>query len=235
MNIALNVTQPVPLSSGEAFRHKAVVREIKGLNWENLDGDDLQVVMYLSYIAAVEFAEALRLALDLYPSHEGLLEMAHGELKTKNLLLDDYRDAGDHHEFLAHFLEKHDLTEPMRQRLGRHADAYLAACRSLDENVRAMTVFSREEELSGIFARMLDAEDWSYPGLYAFRHYLSRHITFDSGEGGHHDLVSSFPIDDRVYPFYAARLETFRLVPHLFELTPAAKAGCDTPSERPLM
>jgi hypothetical protein len=217
MNIAVNVAGTLAGQDIEDLRHKSVVRQIRGLNWENLDSDDLQVVMYLSYVAAVEFAEALRIALDLYPTHEGLLEMAHGELKTKNLLLDDFQDAGDHHEFLAHFLNKHDLIRPMRERFGAQADAYLAECRALDENVRAMTVFSREEELSGIFARMLDAKDWSAPGVYAFRHYLSRHITFDTGEGGHHDLVSTFPIDDRVYPFYAARYETFKLLPHLFE------------------
>ncbi len=200
-----------------APKSKEVVRQIKALNWENLSSDELVVVWYLSYVAAVEFAEALRLALRLYPDNPGLKAMAYGELKTRNLSLDDFRAAGDHHEFLAHFLAKHDVTEQMERQLGEHAAAYLAACRSLSDDVRAMTVFSREEELSGIFARILQAGDWSAPGLYAFRHYLSRHIVFDSGEGGHYDLVSDFPVDDQVLPFYEARLKTFKLVPSLWQ------------------
>lgn len=204
----------------DSFEYKKVVKQIRQLSWTSLNSEELQVVMYLSWVAAVEFGEALRVALSVYPEHEGLQEMAHGELKTKNLLLDDFVIAGDHHEFLHHFLVKHDVLRPLEQRLGTHAAAYLKACRSLSPENRAMTVFSREEELSGIFARMLEASDWSAPGLYAFRHYLSRHITFDSSEGGHHDLVSSFAIDENVLPFYAARLETFRLVPGLWSSTP---------------
>ncbi len=198
-------------------KSKEVVRKIKELDWEHLNAEELVVVWYLSYVAAIEFAEALRIALRMYPDDEGLKRMAFGELKTRNLSLDDFRVAGDHHEFLAHFLKKHNVTEKMERELGEHAARYLAACRELSDEVRAMTVFSREEELSGIFARILQAKDWSAPGLYAFRHYLSRHITFDTGEGGHHDLVSSFPVDDQVLPFYQARLETFKLIPSLWK------------------
>jgi hypothetical protein len=105
--------------------------------------------------------------------------------------------------------------EKMNAKYGAHAEKYLAACRALDPETRAMTVFSREEELAGIFARFLDAEDWSGEGVYAFKHYLSTHIVLDSSEGGHHDMISDFPVDDSVLPFYEARLETFRLLPTL--------------------
>lgn len=67
------------------FAYPGWVARIKGLNWDSLEGDDLQVAWYLHWVAAVEFGEALRIALRLYPDHEGLREMAHGELKTKNL------------------------------------------------------------------------------------------------------------------------------------------------------
>ncbi len=216
MNTAPTGNTPSAPENPPSPGYKHFVKLIKNLNWENLNGEELQVVMYLSWVAAVEFAEALRIALRLYPNHVGLQEMAHGELKTKNLLLDDFRIAGDHHEFLGHFLRKHGLMETMTRKLGDQAEAYLAKCRALSESERAMTVFSREDELSGIFARILDAKDWSAQGLYAFRHYLSRHITFDTGAGGHHDLTSDFPVDERVRPFYVARYETFKLIPSLF-------------------
>ena len=55
-----------------AKTYKTTVATIRCLPWHRLDGDDLQAVMYLSWVAAVEFAEALRIALTLYPTHAGL-------------------------------------------------------------------------------------------------------------------------------------------------------------------
>jgi hypothetical protein len=197
--------------------YKEIVQQIKHLNWCGLDTIGLTKVWYLSWIAAVEFAEALRITLDLYPNHRGLAKMARGELKTRNLRLEDYLQAGDHHEFLEHFLNKQGVINRIDEALVNHGVRYMNACRELSDTDRAMTVFSRELELAGIFERILEAPDWSAPGLYAFRHYLSRHIVFDSSVGGHHELTSDFPVDDRVKPFYQARLDSFRLIPILFE------------------
>lgn len=192
--------------------YKNVVSDIRSLPFEHMTSHELTQVWYLSWVAAVEFAEALRLSLRLYPDHPGLQMMAFGELETTNLSLHEFQEPADHHRLLEHFLRKHEVIDQMEPDLGDAARGYLAACRSLDPETRAMTVFSREEELSGIFARFLDAADWSAPGLYAFEHYLRTHIVLDSGEGGHHDLTSDFPLDDRVLPFYQARLDSFQLV-----------------------
>jgi hypothetical protein len=199
------------------FVYKTWVNKILELPFENLSSHELQQVWYLSWVAAVEFGEALRIAQDIYPDHAGLQEMIMGELETTNLALHDFQEARDHHEFLAHFLKKHGVMEPMEAELGELAADYLAKCRALDPKIRAMTVFSREEELSGIFARFLDSEEknWDAPGLYAFKHYLTTHIVLDSSEGGHHELTNDFPIDDSVEPFYNARFHSFRLVPSL--------------------
>lgn len=197
------------------YRYKDYVSRIRALPFEDMDSHELQQVWYLSWVAAVEFAEALRLALEVYPDHPGLQAMALGELQTTNLALEDFQQPGDHHEFLGHFLRKHGVMAQMEAELGDHAAAYLAACRGLDPETRAMTVFSREEELAGIFARFLEAKDWSAPGLYAFHHYLSSHIVLDTEDGGHHDLISDFHVDDSVSPFYEARFQSFRLIPSL--------------------
>lgn len=202
-------------ATGQSPSYKDYVSAIRALPFENLTSGELQTVWYLSWVAAVEFAEALRLTERLYPDHAGLQAMVLGELETTNLALGEFQEPADHHAFLGHFLRKHGVMERMDAELGQDARAYLASCRSLDEQARAMTVFSREEELSGIFARILDAPDWSAPGLYAFRHYLSTHIVLDSSEGGHHDLVSDFPVDETVRPFYEARFRTFEKVPSL--------------------
>jgi len=156
-----------------------------------------------------------------YPDNVNLMEMARGELETTNLRFADYRQAGDHADFLAYFLANNRISGDAL--LHRHAQEYLHACRALSAPVRAMSVFSREEELSGIFREILLAPDWSAPGLEAFRFYLAQHILFDSTDGGHHDLTKVFEVDDRLVPFYIARLNTYRSIPKLFSLEQAAE------------
>lgn len=198
--------------SGE---YKEVVKEIKELNWEALSSKELQELMYLSHVSAVEFAEALRIALQLHPDDPQLREMADGELETDNMPYGDYTEPGDHAAYLEHFLATYNITpSPYLQAAG---DAYLAATRQLSDEVRAMSIFSREEELHGIFGRILEATDWSAPGLEEYKNYLEQHIEFDSQEGGHDDLTKQFPVDDRVKPFYEARREMYRAIPALFE------------------
>jgi hypothetical protein len=212
-NIAMN--REIPRTPKNKREYKEVVEQIRDLNWKNLDGAELQQLMYLSHVSAREFAEALRLVLQLYPENANLKEMAEGELQATNLSFEDYNQTGDHADFLAHFLKKYDLEGD--ENLEKHAKAYRQACQALDDKIRAMTIFSREEELSGIFKGILEAKDWTAEGLPAFRYYLGRHIALDSGEGGHAELTKEFPIDDNVKSFYEARLEMYRAIPKLFE------------------
>jgi hypothetical protein len=67
--------------------------------------------------------------------------------------LHEFQQPADHHESLDFFLSNHGIMEPMTASLGASAENCLAACRSLDAHIRAMAVFSREEELSGILGR----------------------------------------------------------------------------------
>jgi Protein of unknown function (DUF3050) len=195
--------------------YKGWVEKIVGLPFQDLDSPELVRVCYLSWVSAIEFAEALRLAQDIYGDHEGLREMIEGELQTTNLSYDDYSRAGDHHEFLAHFLSKHGEMDRLEAELSEVAAEYLAACRALPKHTRAMSVFSREEELPRIFARFLESpkENWDRPILRAYRYYLERHIDLDSAEGGHADLIGDIPVDDRVEPFYHARFRLYRRLP----------------------
>lgn len=195
--------------SPENVQYKSVVEKIKNLNWENLPPEDLQKLMYLSYASAREFAESLRIARDLYPDNENLKDMAEGELQTSNLSFEDYNQAGDHADFLEFFLKKHNLLE-VTPEIKTATEEYVNVCQSLDPKVRAMTIFSREEELSEIFERILQAKDWTAPGLPPFQYYLKQHIALDAGDGGHADLVKEFPVDDQVKSFYEARLQMYQ-------------------------
>lgn len=197
------------------YLYKTWVAKIVDLPFQDLDSRELTGVCYLSWVSAIEFAEALRVAQRQHGDHAGLQEMIAGELRTTNLSYDDYQRAGDHYEFLAHFLTKHGEMEPLAAQLGAVAAEYLDECRSFDEHTRAMTVFSREEELPRIFTRFLESpkENWDTPLLGAYRYYLERHIALDSAEGGHADLISDIPVDDRVEPFYHARFRLYRQLP----------------------
>lgn len=194
--------------------YKKVVEKIRELRWEDLEPQDLQQLMFLSLTSAKEFAEALRIAVRLYPDNRDLGIMVQGELQTDNLVFGEYSQMGDHADFLEYFLHKYNFTAS--NELMRVAEQYLEQCHELSDEVRAMTIFSREEELPGIFQRILEAKDWDAPGLIEFRFYLERHIQIDTEVGGHHDLTKEFPVDDRVKEFYEARLQMYRALPNLF-------------------
>lgn len=197
------------------FEYKKTVEQIKNLRWENLDQNELGQLMHLSYAAAREFAESLRIALELYPEDNELQKMAAGELNTTNLSFEDYTGPGDHADYLAHFLKSTEVD--LSSAAAEHAQQYVTDCKELDKNVRALSIFSREHELSGIFERILEAEGWDTPELKAFHFYLSRHIAIDSGAGGHSELTDKFEINDDVNDFYKARLKMYRCLPALFE------------------
>lgn len=197
--------------------YKQIVEEIKNLAWEKLSAKELQELMYLGAVAAVEFAEALRVALTLYPKDSNLLAMAAGELETDNLVLEDYSARADHLEFLKHFLKKYNLEQAVSPETVIAGATYISECRKLSAETRAMSVFSREEELSNIFNKILQAPDWDAPGLEAYKYFLERHIHIDTDEGGHHDMVKKFPIDNSIAQFYSARLDLYKSIPTLFE------------------
>ncbi len=172
-------------------------------------------LMYLSRAAAIEFAEALREGLKVYKQDPDLQKMARGELKTDNLNFADYDKRGDHWEFLDHFLKKTGYVADVA--LEDSTARYIDSCRTLDPQVRAHTVFSREHELGAIFDAILQNEHWTTETLLAYKHFMERHIQLDTEEGGHGDAVSKYPIDDSVLPFYQARLDMYRVIPELFQ------------------
>lgn len=197
--------------------YKETVDKIKNLNWDQLSGLELQQLMVLSGFAATEFAESLRIAISLYPENESMIEMSKGELKTNNLSFDGYNKTGDHAEFIWHFIKQNKLDSNCPAEILLSGKKYFDNMKRIPEEVRAMSIFSREKELSGIFAEILKAKDWSLNGLSAFKYYLKTHIELDSCEGGHADMLSEFEIDNRVEEFYQARLNLYRCIETLFK------------------
>lgn len=193
--------------------YKEVVEKICQLPWQDLPPEGLQNLMHLSYHSALEFAEALKITLRLYPNDLSLKAMAEGELGTDNLQYSDYRKVADHSEFLKHFIDNEDVQCP--QNIISAAKNYRRFCAAQNDVTRAASIFSREEELSGIFECILTAKDWSAPGLGAFRYYLQRHIYLDSAPGGHRDLIKQLAINEDLTPFYIARYDMYLSIPSL--------------------
>ena len=144
---------------------------------------------------------------------------------TGNLHFEDYDQVGDHADFLWHFIQKHGILAKVPQEVRESVGAYLQAVECLPRAVRVMSIVSRERELSGIFERILEAPDWSLPGLAAFRYYLEEHIKLDSNEGGHADLLAGCEVDERVVEFYERRLDLYRCMPTLFTKRAMQKLG----------
>jgi hypothetical protein len=187
--------------------YKDVVSDIRNLPWCRLGETGLHQLMHLSHASAVEFAESLRIALSLYPKDELLQMMANGELKTNNLQFGNYTQTANHSEFLNHFLQENSIA--CQASTQQSITAYFSYCRDLSHEVRAMTVFSREYELSGIFNEILKAKNWDTPALQAFNYYLRTHIHLDTDDGGHYQLTAHRNVDEQVEPFYKARLRMY--------------------------
>lgn len=190
--------------------YKEIVEEIKNLPWWKYHPKS---IIYSSLVSAIEFAESLRCALELYPDDENLREMAAGELKTNNLSYDDYNSPGDHWEFLAHFCKKYNITDDtVGDKMVFAKKDYFRSIKNLgDSSVRAMTIFSREQELPEIFHEIVKSHDWEKDGLGFFKCYLEGHIAIDSADGGHGDLTKDFYMDEeKLFEFYKIRRDLYR-------------------------
>ena len=137
--------------------YKSVIKEILGLDWESLDGEELQKLMILSAFSALEFADTLRLTVNLNPKNSSLRKMANEELNTDNLFFKDYKKRGDHSQFLWHSIDEYGLIKKFPD-IKEAGEEYMKKVKSLSPEIRVMSIVSRENELPGIFTRVLTAK-----------------------------------------------------------------------------
>lgn len=188
--------------------YKEKVQQILELPWELYH--PFSIVM-ISLATAQEFAESLRLALEVFPDDKNLQLMATGELQTTNLRYRSYDRQGDHFEFLLHFMNKFPTHANLFIRLSSHVtEEYRDVLYSMNKEERAMTIFSREQELPNIFHEILNSHSWGDFGLGFYKYYLEEHIRLDSEEGGHAELTQDHELDPEVLDrFYTARLNLY--------------------------
>jgi hypothetical protein len=188
--------------------YHTTVRQIISLQWNNLTQQDLERLMVVSLETAQEFAESLRVALALFPNDHLLKSMAAEELQTNNLQFGTWKKTGDHWEFLHHFLKQSKKPLLVLQACKN----YRKTIRAFTPKLRAMSIFSREEDLPHIFSKILASSVWksNLPiHLQAFRFYLLKHVELDSKEGGHGDMVSHLTTTNELDVFYKARLKLY--------------------------
>jgi hypothetical protein len=195
--------------AAETF-YAGVIRDICDLNWSLIDEVELTRVAWAYYHFSVQFRENLEIARDLYPHDDRLLELDRGERNTDNLSpwpgVAKPGERINHDEFMRRALELRPIEESERDRLRRIGDQYLSTVRSLDRTSRALSIASYEDAgLEKVFRSILKAPCWAGPLVEAFKHFLVKHIEFDSDQNaGHGALCRHLTPDDRVLPFWIA-------------------------------
>ena len=191
-----------------------VVEEICDLNWRGLSLDELVDVAWTYYYFSIQFRENLAIARELLPDDEQLEELDRGERDTDNL--SPYPGvvvAGervDHDEFMRRALLLRPIDDVRRRRLENIGAAYLDRVRAVDNRTRATSLASYEDGgLEKVFRSMLQAPHWDDPLLQAFKHFLEKHIEFDSDvENGHGGLCRHLPPNERVCELWTAFKES---------------------------
>jgi hypothetical protein len=180
------------------MKNKRSIDDILAINWLKLS-DSRKT--FLSITTAIEFSQSLRLAQIIYPNHQGLVKLCEEELMTNNIQFEDYNEIGDHADFLLHFTTKNpNLLCDITAQLHVAAYSYHSYVGKLTAEERAMTIFSREKELPAIFKSVRKAPIGKEYAFYD--KYLTDHITLDSQDGGHADIVSTFPLNEEVIERY---------------------------------
>jgi hypothetical protein len=190
------------------LRFERVIDDICELSWESVGSDQVMRVAYMYYFFSIQFRENLEIALQLHPKDNQLQSLYREECDTANLSpWEGVAEPGErlnHDEFVRRLL----LLDPQRElnSLTAVGEAYLRDIRQIDPSIRAMSIGSYEDEgLSKVFEAILRAPIWEGRGQAAFRHFLVKHIEFDSEpEDGHGALSRHLKPDDRILPLWTS-------------------------------
>jgi hypothetical protein len=184
--------------------YQPVIEEICQLGWDNLTQSELSAVTWAYYYFSVQFRENLAIAIRLHSDDPQLLSLVQEECATDNLSPWPGVAAPDermnHDEFIRRILCLSQIDLDVRASIEVSGQKYLANIRQMDDAVRAMSIASYEAGgLERTFKAILRAKQWDTPLLDGFRHFLVKHIGFDSDpDHGHGALVLHLLPVDRV-------------------------------------
>ena len=190
--------------------YKPVIEEICDLNWSTLSRAERSGVAWAYYFFSVQFRESLEVALSLHPDDAQLQRLVREECATDNLSpwtgVAVPGQQMNHDEFMRRVLLLSPIDPTVRATIEDAGLRYLTRTRQMDDWVKAMGIASYEcGGLEAIFTSMLKGPDWDTPLLQGFRHFLIKHIGFDSDPNeGHGALIQHFVPDDRIRPMWVA-------------------------------
>jgi hypothetical protein len=197
------------ITSSAEYAYDNVITEIAGLDFENLDRAGISQVAWAYYFFSVQFRENLQVACRLYPDEPALSRLLEEETATDNLSpwpgVAAPHEKMDHDEFMRRALLLTPIDQEAQERIEEAGRAYLERTRAMEDRVRAMSISSYENGgLAAVFTAMLRCRHADTPLLAAFRHFLLKHIGFDSDpDEGHGALIRHIAPDDRIMPLWA--------------------------------
>jgi hypothetical protein len=197
------------ISVPQEHAYDRVVSEISQLGFENLSRAGISQVAWAYYFFSIQFRENLQVACRLYPDEPAISRLREEECGTDNLSpwpgVAQPGEKMDHDEFMRRVLLLTPIDQEVQKRIEDAGRAYLERTRAMDDRVRAMSISSYENGgLEAVFTAMLRCQYSDTPLLEAFRHFLVRHIGFDSDpDEGHGALVRHIAPDDRIMPLWA--------------------------------
>jgi hypothetical protein len=186
------------------FGYQSIVREIHDFDWEELDELELAAIARAYYYFSIQFRENLQLACQIYSSDPQLAQLLREECDTANLSpwpgVALSGECLNHDEFMRRLLDLPSAEMPGRPEIDAAGERYLVAVRGLGETTRAASIGTYEDGgLESVFTAMLRARHWDTPLLQGFRHFLKKHISFDSDpNGGHGSMARHLAVSEEV-------------------------------------
>lgn len=228
LNVRDAATAHAPKRDKSGFAFEAVVDDICNLPWEKVSEAEVLRVAMAYYYFSVQFRESLEGALRVYPADDKLLDLSRGECATDNLSpYPGVAEAGEkmnHDDFMLRLLALQPLGDVSG--IERAGAVYLAHSRAMDDFTKAKSIASYEDGgLQRVFSAMLRAPHWNGLGQQAFRHFLEKHIEFDSDEdAGHGALSRHVPVDDSILPLWTSFEDILRSAVPAFAKAESAAA-----------
>ncbi len=184
--------------------YEPVIEEICGFNWAGLSHAQLTRVAWAYYFFSVQFRENLEIAYRMNPDDPQLQSLVREECDTANLSpwpgVAAPGEKINHDEFMNRLLLLSPIDHDEQIKIERAGQIYLDNTRRETYQARAMSIASYEcGGLEAVFKAILRGQHWETPLLSAFRHFLVKHIDFDSNpDQGHGALIKHLVPDNRI-------------------------------------
>jgi acyl carrier protein len=198
------------IPSHKSKTYHDVIDDICDLNWSQLNEQDIVQVAWAYHAFSVQFRECLEVALRLAPNDAQLIKLDAGERNTDNLSpWPEVAAPGEkmhHDEFMRRALKLSKISTEERRMITEAGYKYLVKSRAMLPEIKVMALTTYEDGgLEKVFRAILTAPSWNGELQRAFKHFLVKHIEFDSDPTeGHGALCRHLTPDDRVALLWVA-------------------------------